>query len=124
MNLIFSTLSVGEDNLRALSKLGLNNFYLIKTARRLKIKPSDVCDVVSCIIDKIERHDDIVYYDICESKFFKKETLFRGVWIYKNNVIPHRLIEVMKDENKRMVILDRLRMILTILNKFNSNSLL
>ena len=115
MNLIFLQNYSGTPKLRQVSQLGLNTNHIRKNSKKNKIYKNDVVNINKNVIEKIEKSDNEVYFDICESRFFKKESLLKGIWIYKSNIIPHRLCDIMKCNEKKDALIERLKMITMIL---------
>ena len=120
MNLIFSLPSHQRS---ALSKLGLNVFGLGKPLPNRKRPPSipEVMHTIYLVISDVETNNELVYYDICDSTFFKKETLLKGIWTCKNNIYPSRLITIMQDETQRKLLIERLQLMLNILTTSANN---
>ncbi len=100
-----------------LSNIGLNCHLLAKSRVDNKlIIVGSVADAVEIIRNNIViNRDDSVYYELCECKFFKRERLLKGIWTCKNNIYPSRLIKLMKVENNRTVLIERLDMIIHML---------
>jgi len=105
--------NVSDSNQKLLSRNGLNILNLTKG------KPPTLNQVYFTIYTTKERLNNCCYetlISICETTFFKKETLFKGIWIYKNNVIEDKLYDILcNNEEKREAIIHRLDMMLTIL---------
>lgn len=109
--------TISKRNKKTLSNIGLNinalstpidgkkNGYLV----------SEIEDVLLTIIDKIKSNEDDYVYDLCESILFKKETLLRPIWKWRNNVKPIILKDILNDEIKKSILVDRLNLIIFIL---------
>jgi hypothetical protein len=114
MNFIFH---LDQNKLTNLSKLGLNVNHLRKPLDGMK-RPPFIYEIVFTInytSDLIKQNDELVCYDICDSKFYKKETLLKGIWTCKNNIYPKRLIKLMNDDFRKNALLERFEMMLSIL---------
>ena len=97
---------------KSLAKLGLNvSGIFVKQKGKKTIYPVDVIYTVAKTIEYVSLNNEEIYYDICDSRFYKKETLLKGIWTCKNNIYPSRLITLMKEEPLRNALLERLRMI-------------
>lgn len=112
MNFIFS---LPIEQKTALSRAGLNVFRLIKKNGK---RPPNINEILYTLYNVkhsiINKEYDIIY-DICESKFFKKTTLFSGVYCYKTNHIPERIIEIIKNNDKKQVVINRIDLMIQIL---------
>lgn len=90
-----------------LSKLGLNVNALSRKINGKKQPPmlSEIIFTLEYILQSAKKNDDLIYYDICDSKFLKLETIFKGIWTCRNNIYPSRLSKLMEnDENKELFI--------------------
>ena len=120
MNLIFNLPSHQRSSL---SKLGLNVFGLGKPLPNRKRPPAipEVMHTIYLVIYEVRENHELIYYDICDSTFFKKETLLKGIWTCKNNIYPSRLITIMKEETQRNLLIERLELMLNILTTSTNN---
>jgi len=79
----------------------------------------EVLFTLYCCKQQIQDNDDLVFHNITESRVFKKETLFKGIWIYKNNVCPIRLYEVISNnEDKKRALIQRLDIMMNVLTTY------
>jgi hypothetical protein len=115
MNFILFS-EANKEKRHSLSKLGFNVNYIRKSVKGKRIMYSDIVNEIDSIIVMIYGHDNGVYYDICFCPFLKKETLFKNIWIYRNNVYPTKLVKVMACKEKKDALIQRLQMIKMILS--------
>lgn len=111
------------EQLKCLSKLGL----CVKQAGRCKTsinKSLDICD----IIEEVERqrlniytNEDHTIDDFIDCKILKPLTIFRNVYPYHSNMRTSIATLVLKNEDNKSVILERLDLILFHLNLLNNS---
>lgn len=108
-----------SDKQRAtLSTLGLNCYRLkFPLSNEKRATVNDIYFTVLYCKEKILRDDDDILDEIIESRFFKRETLFKGIWKYKSNINPNELYNIIcENENKKRALLERLDLMLNILH--------
>jgi hypothetical protein len=105
MNFIFS---LPPSQKMILSNAGLNVFRLMQKNGKRPPYLNEILYTLLHIRDAIAKNDFEVIYDICDTKFFKKTTLFKGVYCYKTNHIPERIITILECQEKRNVVLHRI----------------
>jgi len=99
----------------ALSRAGLNVFRLIQKNGKRPPNISEILYTIHHVKQSLIDKDYYIIYDICESKFFKKTTLFSGIYCYKTNHIPERIISIIENEDKKQVVINRLDLMIQIL---------
>lgn len=105
--------NVSDANQKILSRNGLNILQLTKG------QPPSLNQIYFTIYVTRQKIEECCYDtidSICETTFFKKETLFKGIWIYKNNVIVDKLYDIIcENKKKRDAVIHRLDMMLMVL---------
>ena len=114
--------TLSQEERTPLCKLGLNITHIMKD--KVGVKHYDLLDIIK-EIDVIREILSVNSYDKIEiflrNKLLKKETLFKGVYKIKNNFNELRVHKCLKDDENKLVILERLDLILFHLNLLNNS---
>lgn len=104
----------------ALSRLGLN-FYRVFINKSTRMYLSDIIETIDYTIESIEKEDECIYHDICDSYFFKKRSLFAGLINCRENIYPTLVINSMKTKESKDILIERLKLIRFILTTTFAN---
>ena len=106
---------------KSLSKLGLNiyalsnnNFAEKKWRNGMLI--DDLLSIIELVLHELDNDRYAFCYYVCETKVFKKETLVRPIWIWRNNVQIQYLEKVLCNKEKVAILRDRLQLMHSILS--------
>lgn len=116
---------VSKKQCAVLSRLGINCHRIKSPLESGKMATiNDVYVTVLYCREKVLLDDYDIIDEIAESRFFKKETLFKGIWIYKSNIIPYKLYYIItKDGNKKKILIERFDLMLNALATFTNNKI-